>query len=176
MEINATKIPQCYEIISKVLRDKRGVFVKKFHQDIFKEYQLNLDFAEEYYSISHKDVLRGLHFQLPPMDHVKMVYCVLGSVLDVVVDLRVGSPTYRHYITFDLNSDKANTIYIPKGLAHGFCVTSEVAILVYKVSTVYDRKLDTGIVWPTQTPIVSDRDQGFQALSEFDSPFNYTEI
>lgn len=181
MEIRATTIPECYEIIPNAFHDNRGSFVKIFHQEIFRGHQLNTEFAEEYYSISHQNVLRGLHFQLPPMDHIKMVFCLLGHVIDVVVDLRMGSPTYGKYETFELSADKANIIYIPKGLAHGFYVTSQTAILMYKVSTVYQRELDTGIhwnsagiPWPTQNPIVSTRDQEFQSLSEFESPFVYS--
>ena len=82
-------------------------------------------FQEDYYSKSLKGVIRGLHFQLPPQEHSKIVYCVNGSVFDVVVDLRVGSPTFGKYETFNLNSNDANMIYIPKGLAHGFCSLSE---------------------------------------------------
>lgn len=181
MEIFPTSLPGCYEIIPKIFQDQRGSFVKTFHAEIFENYQLNTQFTEEYYSISHQNVLRGLHFQLPPKDHIKMVYCVLGEVLDVVVDLRVGSPTYSQFATFTVSAEKANIIYIPQGLAHGFYVTSEQAIMMYKVSTVYAPDQDTGILWnsvnipwPTSEPILSPRDNQFQTLAEFNSPFIYS--
>lgn len=176
MEIKESKIPGCYEIQPKILEDERGSFVKIFHEDIFKQNQLETNFAEEYYSVSKQNVLRGLHFQLPPHDHVKMVYCVSGEVLDLVVDLRVDSPTYKKVATFTLSSRQGNLVYIPKGLAHGFYVLSEQAIMVYKVSTVYSPEHDTGILWnsvdfnwPSANPIISQRDQSFITCSEFNS-------
>ncbi|MGF1495720.1 MAG: dTDP-4-dehydrorhamnose 3,5-epimerase [Elainellaceae cyanobacterium] len=181
MEIQKTPIPGCYEIHPKIFRDDRGSFVKTFHQEVFTSHGLNTTFAEEYYSVSHKNVLRGMHFQLPPMDHTKLVYCVLGKVLDVVVDLRVGSPTYGKCQQFELSADKANLVYIPPGLAHGFYVTSEIAIMMYKVSTVYAPDLDAGIRWDSiafswsnENPIISQRDQNFQSFAEFNSPFQYS--
>ncbi|MEG4330952.1 dTDP-4-dehydrorhamnose 3,5-epimerase [Microcoleus sp. AT9_A2] len=180
MEIYETKLPGCYELQPKVFKDHRGTFVKTFHEEVFKKYQLNINFAEEYYSFSHQNVFRGLHFQMPPKDHTKMVYCVQGEVIDAVVDLRVGSPTYGKCETFSLTAEKANIIYIPPGFAHGFYVLSETAIMMYKVSTVYSPEQDTGIhwnsvgvVWPIPNPIVSKRDNEFVALSDFNSPFVY---
>lgn len=181
MDIRTTTIPECYEITPKVFQDARGKFIKTFHQHIFEDHQLDTNFSEEYYSVSCQNVLRGLHFQLPPMDHTKIVYCVLGEVIDVIVDLRVGSPTYGKYEMFELSADKANMIYIPNGLAHGFYVISQTAILIYKVSTVYDSELDAGIhwnsagiPWPFQSPITSGRDEQLQSFSDFESPFIYT--
>lgn len=180
MELRSNSIPGCYEILPNLFQDDRGRFVKIFHENVFKAHQLNTQFAEEYYSRSHKHVLRGLHFQTPPMDHVKMVYCVLGNVLDVVVDLRIGSPTYGKHEQFSLTSEKGNIVYIPAGLAHGFYVLSETAILIYKVSTVYNKELDSGIhwdsvgiSWPDHNPIVSERDAGLQPFSDFESTFVY---
>ena len=180
MQIHHTPIQGCYEILPRVFKDGRGSFVKTFHQEVFAKHQLETEFAEEYYSVSYQNVLRGLHFQLPPHAHTKIVYCVLGQVIDAVVDLRVGSPTYGQFATFDVSAEKANIIYIPPGLAHGFYVTSETAIMMYKVSTVYAPESDTGIRWdsvginwPSPNPIVSERDSGFVALSDFTSPFVY---
>jgi dTDP-4-dehydrorhamnose 3,5-epimerase len=154
--------------------------VKVFHEQAFAAQGLKTDFAEEYYSVSHKNVIRGLHFQLPPMDHVKMVYCVAGEVMDAVVDLRTGSPTYGQCALFELNAAKANSIYIPKGMAHGFCARSDQAIMVYKVSTIYSPAHDAGVLWnsvgipwPTTEAILSERDQSFPPLDKFASPFRY---
>ena len=120
MQISETNIHGCYEITPSVFKDERGSFVKTFHQDIFSSHKLETKFAEEYYSVSDRNVLRGLHFQLPPQEHTKIAYCVQGQVIDAVVDLRVGSSTYGKFETFDLSAQKANLIYIPPGLAHGF--------------------------------------------------------
>jgi dTDP-4-dehydrorhamnose 3,5-epimerase len=180
IEFIPSGINGCYEIDINILNDPRGRFVKVFHADEFKKNGLETEFLEEYYSVSHKRVIRGLHFQAPPDDHVKMVYCVQGEVFDVVLDLRVGSPTYNEIRTFNLSAAKGNAIYIPKGLAHGFCVLSESATLIYKVSTVYSQQFDMGIHWssagvnwPISNPILSDRDLSFKRLTEFQSPFVY---
>jgi dTDP-4-dehydrorhamnose 3,5-epimerase len=180
MKVIPTNIPKCYELQPSVFHDERGSFVKVFHENIFEDNQLETHFVEEYYSVSRRNVLRGLQFQLPPQDLVKMVYCVEGQVKDVVVDLRIGSPTYGKYKIFDLSAEKANIIYIPSGLAHGFYVTSEKAIMVYKVTTVYSPEYDTGIRWNSvgidwdcKNPIVSQRDSQFVSFSEFNSPFTY---
>lgn len=180
MEIHETKIPGCYELLPTQFKDERGSFVKTFHEQVFSQHQLDTKFAEEYYSVSKRHVLRGFHFQLPPKEHTKIVYCVLGEVIDVVVDLRMGSPTYGSFEMFSLTAEKGNLIYMPSGLAHGFYVTSETAIMMYKVSTVYSPEHDTGIhwssvgiSWPCSEPIVSKRDSEFIPLADFNSPFVY---
>ena len=180
MKIIESKIPGCYEILNKVNNDIRGTFIKTFHSPTFKKFGLETIFKEEYYSSSFKNVVRGLHFQLPPYDHVKLVYCVSGIVKDVVVDLRMGSPTYGEHMGIELSAKKGNMLYIPKGIAHGFCRLSKTSILVYKTSTVYYPKKDTGIKWdsagiswPNKTMIISERDKSFLTLKEFNSPFKF---
>jgi len=178
MEVIKTKILDCYQIQPNKFKDDRGSFIKTFHQEIFQDLGLVTDFAEDYYSFSYQNVIRGLHFQIPPQDHIKIVYCVCGTVMDVVVDLRVDSPSYGQFALFDLSAEKGNLIYIPPGMAHGFEVISETAILMYKVSTVYSAEHDRGILWnsvgiPWQTtePIMSQRDRSFVTLDNFSSPF-----
>lgn len=182
IQINGTSIPGCYEIFLPVQTDERGNFVKIFHQEVFRDRQLDTHFPEEYYSISHHGVLRGMHFQIPPKDYVKLVCCLAGEIFDAVVDLRVGSPSFGQFATFELSGDKGNILYIPQGLAHGFYVMNEKAIVLYKVSSVYSPEHDTGILWnsigipwPDENPILSQRDSTFQTLAEFESPFHYLE-
>ncbi|UTG92333.1 dTDP-4-dehydrorhamnose 3,5-epimerase [Geobacter sulfurreducens] len=178
MEIRETAIPGCYEIIPKVFRDERGSFVKTFHHDTFAEHGLATDWKEEFYSISRKGVLRGLHFQLPPHDHAKLVYCTDGEVFDAVVDLRKESPTFGCCTTKELKSSTGNMLYIPSGLAHGFYVLSSSATLVYKTSSIHAPSHDTGIrwnsagiPWPDNTPIVSERDRNLAPFEVVASPF-----
>jgi len=178
--LRETKLPGCFEVQPRIFDDERGRFVKVFHQDEFVRLGLVTNFKEEYYSHSRQGVIRGMHFQLPPSDHVKLVYCVQGEVQDVVLDLRQGSPSYGHAESIKLTAEQGNYLYIPKGLAHGFCTTSAVATLVYKVSTVYDPQHDSGVLWdsfgvewPTLQPVISSRDTSFKPLSEFASPFLY---
>ena len=178
-ECKKSIIDGCIEIFPKVFEDERGSFVKVFHKTNFENLNLEGDFAEEYYSRSFKNVIRGLHFQIPPADHTKLVYCIEGVAFDVVVDLRQGSPTYGQYETFTLDSKLANMVYIPKGMAHGFCSISDSSTLIYKTSTVYDPKCDTGVLWnsigipwPTLSPIMSERDKQFLEFKFFKSPFS----
>ena len=178
MNFSNTPLPGCFEICPQIHYDHRGSFVKTFHCEEFSERGLQVQWAEEYYSISRQNVLRGLHFQLPPYDHEKIVYCVEGEVLDAVVDLRVGSPTFGQHALFRLSSVKGNMLYIPRGMAHGFYSTSKRAAMMYKVSTMYSPNHDTGILWssagipwPTQQPVLSCRDANLSPLAEFDSPF-----
>ncbi|MFJ8259455.1 dTDP-4-dehydrorhamnose 3,5-epimerase [Peribacillus asahii] len=182
MQINNTSLADCYEIILNPFTDERGKFVKTFHYDSFKENQLETNFVEQYYSVSHQGVLRGLHFQTPPKHHVKLVNCLLGEVLDAVVDLRIGSPTYGQFELFHLSADKNNMVYIPSGMAHGFYVTSKSAIVVCNLSTVYSAEHDcgirwnsVGIPWPNQSPILSQKDRELPIFSDFASPFRYKE-
>lgn len=179
-DISDTAILGCYEIKPTLFDDERGRFVKTFHRDVFSSLNLETNFSEEYYSHSKRGVIRGMHFQTPPADHVKMVYCTYGEVIDVVLDLRRGSPSYGKYATFTLSAKAGNIIYIPRGLAHGFLVASESATLVYKVTTVYDQKHDNGVLWdsfgyswPIEKPVISERDSKFINFSDFESPFYY---
>ncbi len=176
--VKESGISGCVELFPDVYQDQRGFFVKTFHTAQFSELGLQTKWAEEYYSHSRKGVLRGLHFQLPPHDHEKLVYCVAGKVLDVAVDLRVGSPTYGQCAWFALNSETANMVYIPRGLAHGFYTLSDTATMMYKVSTVYAPDHDSGILWSSvdapwtdTSPILSQRDSEFPSFSSFVSPF-----
>jgi dTDP-4-dehydrorhamnose 3,5-epimerase len=182
MNIVPTIIPGCFQIITDIRRDERGSFVKVFHEDIFRRHGLAADFAEEYYSTSRRDVIRGLHFQTPPHHHAKLVYCVQGAVLDAAVDLRRGSPTYGRHITLELSAENGQMLYLPAGLAHGFCSLSEQSLMVYKVTTTYAPDNDSGlrwdsagIPWPASAaePVMSARDRQFGTLADFDSPFVY---
>jgi dTDP-4-dehydrorhamnose 3,5-epimerase len=179
-EVRPTLLPGCHELIAAIREDARGIFVKTVHADFFRQHGLRSDFQEQYYSVSHRHVLRGLHFQLPPQDHAKLVYCTSGRVLDAVVDVRPG-PTYGRHILVELSGEKANMIYIPAGCAHGFLTLSDSATMVYNVTSAYSPQHDSGIRWdsagidwPTECPTVSDRDAGLIALKDFATPFART--
>ena len=161
-----------------IRRDSRGSFVKTVHRAFFAEHGIPSEFAEQYYSYSIRNVLRGLHFQAPPNDHYKLVTCIEGDVLDVVMDLRRGSVTYGRHHVFELNDQRADSVFIPSGLAHGFYVRSASALVLYNVSTVHAPAYDTGIrwdsagiLWPTTAPHVSDRDAALPPFSVVDTPF-----
>ena len=161
-----TRLAGCYVLQAKVREDARGSFTKVFHEGAFRELGLTTEFREEYFSVSKKNVLRGLHFQLPPADHEKLVWCMRGKVLDVVLDLRRASATYGTHQCFVLAGDSGEMLYIPRGMAHGFLTLSDEAVMMYKVTSVYAPDFDEGIRWDT-----AERDQGFGALEDFSSPF-----
>jgi dTDP-4-dehydrorhamnose 3,5-epimerase len=157
--------------------DVRGSFFKVFRWDREPFAQFEVAFAECYYSFSRRGVLRGLHFQVPPHDHLKLVTCVAGEVFDCIVDLRTSSPTYAD--AYHCQLSPGQSVLIPPGCAHGFVAVSDVdALLVYHVTTVHAPEHDAGIhwtsvdvPWPIRAPIVSERDQRLPLLAEYRSPF-----
>jgi len=178
-----TTIPGVLELQPKVLRDSRGAFVKLFHKDVLEASGIETGIAEVYYSISEPDVVRGLHFQLPPHDHAKFVTCIAGAAFDVALDLRQGSPAFGRHHALTLSAELANMIYVPRGVAHGFCVTEGPATLLYMTTTVHAPEHDAGIRWdsagidwPVTDPVLSDRDRTLPALADFDSPFRYSPV
>jgi len=178
MIINELGFKGCFEIIPKVFKDNRGCFVKTFHEHIFLDSGIDFIAKEEFYSTSKKNVFRGLHFQLPPAAHNKLVYCAKGQVLDFLVDLRKKSSSYGKSLSIDLSEDNGRILYIPVGIAHGFLSLSDDSLMVYKTDHVYSPEADTGILWstcnlalPSQDLIISDRDQKLESLSDFKSPF-----
>lgn len=178
MELRETSISGAFEILMPFSEDDRGDFVKTLHAENFHDKGLKADFRESYFSTSKAGVIRGMHFQVPPHDHEKLVYAVDGSVQDVLLDLRPDSTTFKQSFSLELAKHKHNAIYIPRGVAHGFCVNEGSATLVYMTTTVYNQEADTGILWnsfgfewPIENPKISDRDKTFTALDNFNSPF-----
>lgn len=173
-------VPGVVELRPTVHVDPRGRFVKLLHADAFEAAGLDSGFREAYWTFSVRGVVRGLHFQLPPHDHAKLVTCVHGAAFDAAVDLRRGSPAYGRHSVVRLRADTGNAVYIPRGVAHGFCVEGDVAVLLYMTTSVHAPAADTGvrwdsagIDWPLREPIISERDAGLPPLAEFDSPFRY---
>jgi dTDP-4-dehydrorhamnose 3,5-epimerase len=173
-----TALPGCYELQPIIRADDRGQFVKTFHSEYFESNNLETNFVEQYYSISKKGVLRGMHFQKPPHEHAKVVYCTAGTILDVALDLRIGSPMYGKHISLELSANSGNMLYLPSGVAHGFYALSEATVL-YNVSSVYSPESDAGVMWnsfdmnwPNKSPDLSDRDTTFPTLEDFQSPFH----
>lgn len=161
-----------------VFTDARGRFVKTYHQGVFRELGIDFEPREEFFSVSARGVLRGMHFQLPPMAHAKLVYCIAGRVLDVVLDLRRQSPTRGRHYARELSAASHDQMFVPVGFAHGFLALEEQSVMVYQTSTVHSPAHDAGILWdsfgfpwPVPAPIVSDRDRRFPAFRAFDSPF-----
>ncbi|RQO32461.1 dTDP-4-dehydrorhamnose 3,5-epimerase [Taibaiella sp. KBW10] len=158
--------------------DHRGSFVKAFNEGAFLEQGITFETKESYFSYSNKEVIRGMHFQLPPYQHAKVVFCPKGAILDVILDLRKGSATYGHFEAHILSEENHQAYYIPEGFAHGFKALEDDSLTYYLVSSVHEPKSDTGIRfdsfgmdWACAAPVVSDRDKSFVAFADFDSPF-----
>lgn len=180
MTFEETKIEGVFIINNFNAIDDRGAFVKTFNKNLFKENKIDFEIRESYYSISNKDVIRGMHYQLPPQDHEKLVYVVVGEIIDVVVDLRKSSSTYKKYISVKLSAENKKSIFIPKGLAHGFKSLVDDTITIYNVATEYSKNNDAGFRydsfgfdWNIDRPILSERDCSFNTLKEFNeiNPF-----
>ncbi len=176
--INHADFPEIKIIDNFYSFDIRGGFIKIYNEDEFKSLGIDAITRETYYSISKRDTIRGIHFQIPPYEHDKIVHVIRGSVMDVIVDLRRSSPNYKKYITIQLKGNKPKSIYIPKGFGHGFQCLEDDTIMLYNVSSVYNAECDAGVRWDTiglnwqvEDPIISDRDLMFPGLDEFDSPF-----
>jgi dTDP-4-dehydrorhamnose 3,5-epimerase/CDP-3, 6-dideoxy-D-glycero-D-glycero-4-hexulose-5-epimerase len=173
-----TELPGVFLVQPRVLHDARGAFLKTYHAGIFSDLGFPFVPVEEFISISHRNVIRGMHFQLPPAAHAKLVYCVSGAVLDVVLDLRKRSGCYGRWITRSLSSENRDMIFIPPGCAHGFLALTDDATMVYQTDTVHAPASDAGVRWNSfgfdwsvPAPRLSERDRALPSLAEFTSPF-----
>jgi dTDP-4-dehydrorhamnose 3,5-epimerase len=139
-----------------VFPDSRGFFQETYRRSVYAELGVDVEFVQDNHSRSTRGVVRGMHFQIGP-GQAKLVRCARGAIVDVVVDIRRRSPTFGEWETFELDDERMLQVFVPVGFAHGFCVTSEVADVVYKCSSYYDGDVergirfddpDVGIAWP----------------------------
>lgn len=174
MNVIKTDIEDVLIFEPKVFGDKRGFFMETWSLNRYTEAGLNAEFVQDNVSSSAKGVLRGLHYQYP-QPQGKLVQVLRGEVLDVAVDIRVGSPTFGKAVTCVLSEDNHRQFYIPEGFAHGFCVMSELALFSYKCTDFYNPKTeggvlwndpDLGIKWPVDNPSLSEKDQSCQCLKD----------
>lgn len=148
MNFIKTNIPDVVVIEPKVHGDTRGYFVETFRQDSLEAFLgYSVNFCQDNESRSSQGVLRGLHYQLPPFAQTKLVRVIEGSVLDVAVDLRVGSPTFGLHVSVELSGENKKQMFIPRGFAHGFVVLSETCTFAYKVDNYYNPECDRGIAF-----------------------------
>lgn len=183
MEVKKTDIEGVLIVEPKVWGDDRGYFFESFNAREFAEKtRLNITFVQDNESKSRYGVLRGLHFQLPPYTQSKLVRVVKGRVLDIAVDIRKGSPTYGKWVSCELTEDNHRQFFVPKGMAHGFCVLSEEAVFQYKCDDFYHPEAEGGIAWddpdiavqwpiPAEDISLSERDKHHPSFKEFISPF-----
>jgi dTDP-4-dehydrorhamnose 3,5-epimerase len=179
MEKVPTALPGVVELRPKIFRDPRGFFLETYHREKFAELGITADFVQDNHSRSSRGTLRGLHYQLPHAQG-KLCRVIEGEVLDVAVDIRLGSPTFGKWTSVLLSADHSNMIYVPAGFAHGFLTLSESAQFLYKCSDVYAPKDEHGIAWNDpdiniawgiDNPLVSEKDGRYTRLSEMPREF-----
>ena len=161
--------PECY-------KDNRGRFVEFYKQTEFRKNGIVEDFLQDNFSYSKKNVFRGLHFQKPPYSQSKLITCPMGKIIDIAVDLRKGSKTYKKYFKTILSDENNHFLYIPKNFAHGFYALKD-SILLYKTSNEYNAKSQSGIFWKDKeinikldiNPILSSKDENLPQLSDIEA-------
>lgn len=184
MNVIETGIEGLLILEPRIFKDSRGYFFESFSQREFEEKVGPVRFVQDNESMSTYGVMRGLHFQRPPYTQTKLVRCVSGRVLDVAVDIRLGSPTYGQHVAVELSAENHRQFFISKGFAHGFAVLSETAVFQYKCDEFYHPEADDGISildrslgidWriPTDKAILSEKDTRHGMFVDFKSPFTY---
>lgn len=176
MEVIDLRLKGLKLIKPKVFRDTRGFFLETFQQSLYEKIGISEVFQQDNHSYSEKGCIRGMHFQSFP-GQAKLIRAPVGKIFDVAVDIRPDSPTFGQWEAVILDDQDHHQLYVPVGFAHGFCVLSDIAHVMYKVSTPYDAKHEKGfrwddpevnIAWPTNDPLVSERDQKAPFLREME--------
>ncbi|TVM19722.1 dTDP-4-dehydrorhamnose 3,5-epimerase [Oceanidesulfovibrio indonesiensis] len=182
MRLIETDIPDLMILEPKVFQDERGFFMESYNSEALASYGLDYNFIQDNHAKSGQGVLRGLHFQRPPMDQTKLVRVTRGAVYDVAVDLRKGSPTYGKWVGVTLSASNFLQFLVPRGFAHGYVTLEPDTEFQYKVDNYYAPKLDGGIIWndpdlaidwPVESPVLSAKDRELPRFKDFESPFVY---
>ena len=180
MKFTYTPIDGLLIIEPKVLEDERGYFFEAWNKEVFAEKGFNWDFVQDNHSFSVKNVLRGLHLQVPPYEQGKLIRVASGSVLDVAVDLRKDSPTYGKHHKLILNATNKMMFWIPPGFAHGFLTLEDNTIFLYKCTKKYHKESERVILWndpqlnidwEVKDPIISEKDLNAPLFKNFTNPF-----
>ncbi len=181
MKFTRTPIEGLLIIEPKVFEDDRGCFFESWNKEVFAKHGFNLDFVQDNQSCSVKNVLRGLHFQIPPYEQGKLTRVVSGSVLDVAVDLRKNSPAYGKHYKVLLDASEKKMFWIPTGFAHGFLALEDNTVFLYKCTKKYHKDSERTILWNDtklnidwgiKHPIVSPKDIKASLFKDFVSPFH----
>jgi len=178
MNFEKTEIDGVYSIKNDMFADARGLFTKHYHHDGFLRIGLEANFKEAYYTMSKRNVIRGMHFQSSPCDHAKLITVIEGRITDVLLDIRKSSTSSGKHTAIELSADNNRSLFVPTGCAHGFKVISEYAIVSYLVTAVHSPSNDKGIRydsfgydWQVKHPIISQRDLMLPAFEEFEDFF-----
>ena len=186
MPFSKTTLPGLLLFEPKVFEDPRGYFFESFNSNIFRDAGIEINFVQDNQSSSQYGVIRGLHYQLPPYAQTKLVRVLSGSILDIAVDIRNGSPTFGKSYSIELSAENKRQLFIPKGFAHGFSVLSEKAEVFYKCDEFYNKESEAGIFYndpalgidwqiPTGKEIISEKDKHLPLFAECRNNFAYAE-
>jgi len=182
-----TAIDGVYIIESDCFGDNRGWFMETYNEEKFKQMGIDNTFVQDNLSYSSQiGTLRGLHFQQEPYAQAKLVRCIKGSVVDIAVDLRKGSPTYGKWVSCELSEENKRMFFVPRGMAHGFVTTSDEVLFQYKCDNLYNKESEVGIKYDDPTinvdwdsflngaqPILSQKDKNNLLLEECEIKFKY---
>jgi dTDP-4-dehydrorhamnose 3,5-epimerase len=185
MKVEPTSIPGVLIVVPARYGDERGFFSETFRASALAAQGVTHSWAQDNHSMSgRRGVVRGLHFQAAPAAQAKLLRVVHGAILDVTVDIRRGSPTYGQHVAVELSSDNWRQLYVPVGMAHGFCTLTDRAEVLYKTSSEYAPETEGGLLWsdpalqiawpvsPSEAT-VNARDQGWPGIAELQSPFSW---
>lgn len=185
IQVTPLSIPDVMLVKPHIHRDERGLFLETYRVDAYVAVGISTSFVQDNVSRSHRGTVRGLHFQMPPHAQGKLVSVLRGSIYDVAVDLRRGSPTFGQWVGTVLDDESMAQVYIPRGFAHGFAVRSDVADVFYKVDAPYNRSAEAGIRWddrqlaidwPVDAPVLSTKDRALPPFGEVDAGFLYRPV
>jgi dTDP-4-dehydrorhamnose 3,5-epimerase len=178
MRVEPLRLKGVKLITGAIQSDLRGDFFKLFSANSFEENGLGFNPVEIFYSFSKNNVIRGMHFQNPPLAQAKLVHVMNGKIVDVILDLRTDSVSYGKFITIDLYAGSGQILYIPSGFAHGFLSKENNSVVLYAVDAPYSQINEDGILynsfgydWGVESPILSERDRSFVRFDKFDSLF-----
>ncbi|MEI8072413.1 MAG: dTDP-4-dehydrorhamnose 3,5-epimerase family protein [Planctomycetota bacterium] len=178
MHIQRTPLRAVKLIEHSFASDHRGSFTKTFNASSLKALGIDFTPQECFYSISKKNVIRGMHFHSPPHDHDKIVFCTEGRILDVALDIRPSETSYGKHVAYELSPESHKALFIPKGFSHGFLALSETATTFYLVNGEFHADADNGVhynsfgfEWPVLSPILSDRDLALKSFKTLLSPY-----
>ena len=178
MRFSKTDLPGAFTIDVERLEDERGFFAREFCREEFEAHGLRPDVVQV--NLSHNEkagTLRGMHFQYPPAAETKLVRCVRGAILDIIVDLRPESPTYLKHIEVEINEDNWRALYVPERFAHGYQVLTDNTVISYHVGTPYTPSAEGGLLhddptlglnWPLPVSIISEKDRAFQPYAQIE--------
>ncbi|MEO8583637.1 MAG: dTDP-4-dehydrorhamnose 3,5-epimerase [Flavitalea sp.] len=186
MPFTPTTFPGLIVIEPAVFEDSRGYFFEAYNYDLFERNGVNISFVQDNQSKSSYGVIRGLHYQLPPYAQTKLIRVLAGKILDIVVDLRTGSPTFGEVFAIELSSGNKKQLLVPKGFAHGFSVLSETAEVIYKCDTCYHKESERGLLYndpslaidwkiPADKALISEKDNILPLFNTYVGEFTFNQ-